>query len=297
VQGLCWGSVYALIALGYTMVYGVLRLINFAHGDLLMVGAYVALLGMSNDRWHLSLLPALGLAVAFCALLGVLIERWAYRPLRGQPRLAALITAVGVSLLLENLAQLIFSPNPRSFPDELPGGLGRSLGGASQQFHALTGLTITPQQSFILLATALLLLLLWLLIARTRFGLAMRAISFDREAAALMGINPDRVIALTFALGSGLAAVAGVLVALDQPKVWPLLGFLPGIKAFVAAVLGGIGNVPGAMLGGLTLGFSEYLVAGYVSTSYKDALVFSVLILILLLRPTGLTGRGVVERA
>jgi len=295
VQGLAWGSVYALIALGYTMVYGVLRLINFAHGDILMVAAYIALFAIT--LWHLPLLLALLLAIAACALLGALIERGAYRPLRNQPRLAALITAIGVSLFLENLAQLLFGAAPRPFPTEIGGRLGALMALASQRCRQSLQIQIEPNQIFIIITSAGLLILLHLLVSRTRFGRAMRAISFDREAASLMGINTDRIISLTFALGSGLAAVAGVLIALGWPKVWPLLGFSPGIKAFIAAVLGGIGSIPGAVLGGMTLGMAEYMTAGYISSDYKDAIAFAILIIILLIRPKGITGKGMIEKA
>jgi branched-chain amino acid transport system permease protein len=294
VQGLAWGSLYALIALGYTMVYGVLRLINFAHGDILMVGAYIALFAVT--RAHMPLLVALPLAMAGCALLGVLIERGAYRPLRRQPRLTMLITAIGISLVLENLAQLFFGAAPRHFPAEIGGRLGAALQAASQSLHQSSHILMTSQQIFILITAGLLFLFLQLIVSRTRFGRAMRAISFDRETAALMGINTDRIISLTFALGSALAAVAGVLSVLGWPKVWPMLGFVPGIKAFIAAVLGGIGSLSGAVLGGMIMGLAEYMVAGYISSDYKDAIAFAVLILILLFRPTGLTGRGMIER-
>ncbi|NIM04774.1 MAG: branched-chain amino acid ABC transporter permease [Armatimonadetes bacterium] len=295
VQGLAWGSLYALIALGYTMVYGVLRLINFAHGDVLMVGAYIALFCIT--LWHLPLLVAIVLAVAGCALLGVLIERGAYRPLRRQPRLTMLITAIGVSLVIENLAQLFFGAAPRHFPAQIGGRLGEGLEAASHSLQQSSHILISPQQIFILITAALLFILLQLIVGRTRFGRAMRAISFDRETAALMGINTDRVISLTFALGSALAAVAGVLAVLGWPKVWPMLGFVPGIKAFIAAVVGGIGNLTGAVLGGMIMGMAEYMVAGYISSEYKDAIAFALLIIILILRPTGLTGRGMIERA
>jgi branched-chain amino acid transport system permease protein len=295
VQGLAWGSVYALIALGYTMVYGVLRLINFAHGDVLMVGAYIALFALS--LWHLPLFFAFLLAILGCALLGMLIERGAYRPLRAQPRLTALITAIGVSFFLENLAQLFFGAAPRRFPNEIGGFLGRWLQTTSSNLYTRWDIVIAPEQVFILITALLVLVALQLVVSRTRFGRAMRAISFDREAAALMGINTDRIISLTFAIGSGLAAIAGVLIALGWPKVTPLMGFTPGIKAFIAAVLGGIGNLPGAVLGGVLMGVAEYLVAGYISSDYKDAIAFAALILILILRPTGLTGKGLVEKA
>ncbi|MDH7571397.1 MAG: branched-chain amino acid ABC transporter permease [Armatimonadota bacterium] len=284
VDGLAWGSIYALIALGYTMVYGVLRFINFAHGDVYMVGAYVGLFALGT--LHLPLLPGIAVAMAACALLGITIERVAYRPLRGAPRLTVLITAIGVSLFLENVAQhpAVFGPTPRAFPEVI-------------SRHAVSlGAVAVSNLQLVIMATALaLMMLLQVIVKHTRIGRAMRAVSYDRETAALMGINTDTVIAATFAFGSALAAAAGVLVAIYSSQVEPLMGIMPGIKAFVAAVLGGIGSVPGAMVGGLILGVAEYMVAWF-APDFRDAIAFGLLILILLVRPTGILGTGAVEK-
>lgn len=284
--GLAWGSIYALVALGYTMVYGVLRFINFAHGDVYMVGAYIGFFAIGS--LGLGLVPGLLVAMAGCALLGVAIERFAYRPLRHAPRLTVLIAAIGVSLLIENVAQheRVFGPNPRAFPEVVPARVAVDLGGVH----------LSNQQLIVIGASLLLMLVLHLFVKHTRIGRAMRALSYDREAAALMGINTDTVISATFAVGSALAAAAGVLVALNLPKIEPLMGIMPGLKAFVAAVLGGIGSIPGAMVGGLVMGVAEYLVAGYISSSYRDAIAFALLILILLVRPSGILGTGTVEK-
>ena len=294
--GLAWGSIYALIALGYTMVYGVLRFINFAHGDVYMVGAYLGFYTVgaltANPAWamHPVLLLAVALAVSMlgCAALGVIIERAAYRPLRQAPRLTMLITAIGVSLLIENVAQheVVFGPNPRAFPAIIPERVALDWGGVH----------LSNQQVIIIGASLLLMLVLQLVVKRTRIRRAMRAVSYDREAAALMGVNTDTVISATFALGSALAAAAGVLVALNLPRIDPLMGIMPGLKAFVAAVLGGIGSIPGAMVGGLVMGVAEYMVAGYLASSYRAAIAFALLILILLVRPTGILGTGSVEK-
>jgi branched-chain amino acid transport system permease protein len=291
-NGIHLGSIYALIALGYTMVYGVLRLINFAHGDVYMVGAYVGL--VLAARVGAAVHPGLGPAVlvmvgsmAGCALLGVIIERFAYRPLRRAPRLAALITAIGVSLLLENAIQLIYGPDPQYFPVLLP----------SRPLIHTAAITVQSDEAIITLTAILLMALLWYIVTRTKMGKAMRAVSYDREAALLMGINTDRVIAFTFVLGSALAGAAGFLYpALSHTKVDPLMGILPGLKAFVAAVLGGIGSIPGAMVGGLIMGIAEYAVVGVGLSAWRDAIAFIILILILLVRPAGIFGRAVPEK-
>ena len=290
VNGLSVGAIYALIALGYTMVYGVLQLINFANGDVLMVGAmmgyYVA--SWTGEGRH----PTYGGAalilissMAMCGVLGFLIERFAYRPLRDRPRINSLITAIGVSFLLEYGGQLVFKPGPYSFeiaPYQLPMNVG--------------GLYVSWSDAITLgLAFALMLVLQWI-VYRTKIGMAMRAISHDPRIAALMGVNVDFVISFTFVLGSVLAAAAGVLYGMKYHRVDPLMGLLPGLKAFVAAVLGGIGNVPGAMAGGILLGLVEELVAGYTSSSFRDAIAFGILILVLLVRPSGLFGKTVVEK-
>jgi branched-chain amino acid transport system permease protein len=284
VNGLSLGSIYALIALGYTMVYGVLRLINFAHGDVYMVGAYVGYylsrrLAGKEPSITSALLVMLGSMVA-CALLGMLIERLAYRPVRREARLTLLITAIGVSLFIENLAQLVFGPDPKFFPSLAP-----------RASFVIAGVRLTSEQVTVIAVSVLLMLLMRFFILKTRTGKAMRAVSFSLDAARLMGISTDRIIAITFALGSALAAAAGVLIGMQIPKIDPLMGIPYGLKAFVAAVLGGIGSIPGAVLGGLLIGMSEVMVVGYLSASYRDAIAFGILILVLLLRPQGLLGR------
>jgi branched-chain amino acid transport system permease protein len=290
VNGLGLGSIYALIAVGYTLVYGVLRLINFAHGDIFMVGAFLGL--AAGVLLHLPLALALLFSMAGCALLGILIERLAYRPLRRAPRLAALITAIGVSLFLENGGQL-WSPDPRSYNDPQT---NQSLF-LSQQSYQLGGVSIDVTTVAIWLATAVLFLMLRLLVKRTKIGRAMRAVQHDQEAAALMGINVNGIILFTFGLGSSLAAVAGVLYATQYGQIDPLMGLMPGLKAFVAAVLGGIGSIDGAILGGLLLGVVETYVGQFQGgATYRDGIAFLILILVLLWKPTGLLGAGAVEK-
>lgn len=277
------GTVYALIAVGYTMVYGVLKLINFAHGDIYMLGAYIGY--FAAVKLGASFLPALLCAVVGCALAGITIERVAYRPLRKAPRLSALITAIGVSLALENGTRAVVGATYRPFP-ELIRKVSIDLGGIY-----LTSVIL------VVLATALVLMvLLNYFVNRTITGKAIRAISFDKEAAQLMGIDLNRVIMYTFAIGSASAAAAGVMVGMVWPMIDPYMGLFPGIKAFVAAVLGGIGSVPGAVVGGYLLGLIETLAAGFLASSYRDALAFSILIILLLFRPTGLFGIGQVEK-
>ncbi len=291
VNGITWGSVYALIALGYTMVYGILRLINFAHGDIFMLGAYIAYYaaGWFGVQAHPSALGALLVlvtAMAGAGIAGFLIERFAYRPVRRSSRLTALITAIGVSLLLQNGGLLVFGTDPRFFP-QVARVQNIALGG---------GVTVTNIQLIILgVALALMLALRWIVMS-TKVGKAMRAVSWNRDAATLMGIDTDRIISFTFVLGAVLAAAAGVLVGLMNPKIDPLMGIMPGLKAFVAAVVGGIGNIPGAVLGGLIMGISEVLVVGYVSSTYRDAIAFILLIVILLFRPSGLLGKHQAEK-
>ena len=291
VNGIAWGSLYALIALGYTMVYGVLRLINFAHGDVYMIGAMVAYYaarsllapGTSSAAAFFALLV---LSMVSCGALGFLIERLAYRPLRHAPRLTALITAIGVSLLLENGGQLVFGPDPKFFPQLLE----------TRELSPGSGIVVTNVQILVLSVSITLMLGLQFLVFRTRVGTALRAVSYSAEAASLMGIDVDRVISLTFVLGSMLAGAAGVLVGLSNPKIEPLMGIMPGLKAFVAAVVGGIGNIPGAMAGGILMGLSEVLVVGYVSSTYRDAIAFVILIVVLLVRPSGLFGASLQEK-
>ena len=295
-NGISLGVIYALIALGYTMVYGVLRFINFAHGEVFMVGAFVAFYcsrwlatGLDGAHYLLKGTVILVACMAVCALLGVLIEFFAYRPLRSRPRLVVLITAIGVSLLLQYTAQLMFGATPRPFPELIP----------HENWVNFGGVLITNKQVIVLAITVILLVGLRFFVLHTRVGLAMRALSLNPTAAALMGVNNNAIIALTFAIGSALAAAAGVFFGILYPKIDPFMGVLPGIKAFVAAVLGGIGNIPGAALGGVLIGIVETLVVGYssamgFSAGYRDAVAFVILILILLFRPSGLLGK--VER-
>ena len=289
VNGISLGSIYALIALGYTMVYGVLRLINFAHGDVYMLGAYAGYYlsrKLKGDEPSLfgALLVMLG-AMLVCAIVGVIIERFAYRPVRRAARLTLLITAIGVSLFIENGAQLVFGPDPKFFPSLAP-----------RADFIVGGVRLTSEQLTVIAVSVALMLLLRFFILKTRTGKAMRAVSFNLDAAKLMGISTDRIIAITFALGSALAAAAGVLIGMQIPKIDPLMGIIYGLKAFVAAVLGGIGNVPGAVLGGLLIGTSEVMVVGYLSSTYRDAIAFGILILVLLLRPQGILGRAQKEK-
>jgi branched-chain amino acid transport system permease protein len=291
VNGITWGSVYALIALGYTMVYGILRLINFAHGDVYMLGAFFGyyaarLTGAAVDPNPFKAVGILLISMAGCGIVGFLIERFAYKPVRKSSRLAALITAIGVSLLIENGGQLLFGADPKFFPQIIP-ATNIPLG---------MGVTISNQQAIILVVSLGLMLGLRFIVLNTRAGKAMRAVSYSHTAASLMGISVDRIITFTFVLGSMLAAAAGVLVALQNPKIEPYMGIMPGLKAFVAAVLGGIGNIPGAVLGGLVMGIAEVMVVGYVSPTWRDAIAFLLLILILLVRPQGLLGQPPAEK-
>ena len=290
INGFSLGAIYALIALGYTMVYGVLRFINFAHSDVFMIGSYVGFylapkLGAGSLPGGLAVLFA---AMAVCAVLGVVIEKLAYRPLRNRSTLTVLITAIGVSLLIQNLAQnqkLGFGPNPRAFPKLFP----------EANLHFGT-LVVSSNQLIVLAVTVVLLGALWWIVHRTRIGTAMRALSFNATAASLVGINNDAVISFTFALGSALAGAGGILYAMNYPSIDPLMGTLPGLKAFVAAVLGGIGNLPGAALGGLLIGMVETFVSGTRASTFRDAIAFAILILILLFRPAGLLGKMRVEK-
>lgn len=277
------GSVYALIALGYTMVYGIIRLINFAHGDVFMLGAYYGYFAMTAFR--IPFVVAMPLSMALAAFTGVLIERLAYRPLRRAPRIAALITAIGVSLLIQNLALKLFGASPRPYP-EIMRTVVWDVGGV-----------VFSNTQIVMLGTALLLMvLISLFVYRTKTGKAMRAVAFDRDAAKLMGIDSDRIIAITFALGSALAAAGGMLVGFYYNRISPSMGVMYGLKAFVAAVVGGIGIVPGAMLGGLIMGIAEVFVVAFISSTLKDAIAFAVLILVLLLKPAGLLGRAAREK-
>ena len=285
ISGISLGSIYAIIALGYTMVYGIAKMLNFAHGDVIMVGAYVCFYAVF--RFHLPALAGVALAVTVCTLLGIVVEKLAYKPLRQAPSLAVLITAIGVSYFLQNTALLLWTSNPKVFPSVVGHGAVRLFGGRLSISHV----TIVTIASCLVIMTAL----SWF-VARTRMGKAMRACSEDKGAALLMGINVNATISLTFAIGSGLAAVAGVLLCSAYPTLMPTTGSLPGIKAFTAAVFGGIGSIPGAFLGGLLLGVIEIFAKAYISTQLSDAVVFAVLIVVLLVKPAGLLGRQVQEK-
>jgi branched-chain amino acid transport system permease protein len=304
VAGVTIGSLYALIALGYTMVYGVLKLLNFAHGDVVMVGAYIGFFVLnalgSPLKPVLPIVPLLLLAFAAamvgCGALGVVIERFAYRPLRKAPRIAPLITAIGVSFFLEQTAVLLWGANPRSY-DTFELRAGKS--GIGELFHsAITkgNFSIQYVQLVVILSTVVLMVALSLFVWRTRTGKAMRAVSFDAEASSMMGIDVDRVIAITFLLGSALAGAAGVMIGLAYQQLNPYLGFGTGLKAFVAAVVGGIGNIGGAVLGGLFIGLAETFTVGYLSSAFSDLIVFSVLVLFMLFRSTGIRGAPVLSK-
>ena len=285
INGVSLGSIYALIALGYTMVYGIVLLINFAHGDILMVGAYAAFFVLGAvGAGPAGMLLAFLVSGVVCASFGVTIERLAYRPLRAAPRLNSLITAIAVSLILENGARVLpfIGPNPRQFPR--PAVVNINLG---------ESLSISNIQIIVIFLSALLMLALNLLVNYTKRGKAMRAVSFDMGAASLMGISVNGIITFTFALGSVLAAAGGVLYASAYPQVNPLMGMMPGLKAFVAAVLGGIGSIPGAMLGGFILGIAETMTKGFISSQYSDAISFSILIIVLLIKPSGILGKKI----
>ncbi|MCR4907618.1 MAG: branched-chain amino acid ABC transporter permease [Lachnospiraceae bacterium] len=283
INGLGLGSVYAIIALGYTMVYGIAKMLNFAHGDVIMVGAYVVFFALSS--FNLPLIPGVLLSVAVCTVLGITIERLAYKPLRQASSLSVLITAIGVSYFLQNAAQLLWSSSTKVFPAVFPSG---SLELGSLSISYLTLITIAT--------CVLVMVCLTLFINRTKTGRAMRACSEDKGASTLMGINVNRIISITFAIGSGLAAIASVLLCAAYPSVYPTLGAMPGIKAFTAAVFGGIGSIPGAFLGGLLLGVIEIFAKAYISTQLSDAIVFAVLIIVLLIKPSGLLGRRIREK-
>jgi branched-chain amino acid transport system permease protein len=291
INGLNLGAVYALIALGYTMVYGVLQLINFAHSEVYMVGAFAGyyaarFLHLTDKPGWSSFGITLAVAIVVCSILGLCIERFAYRPLRNAPKLNALITAIGVSLFLQFAGQVVFGADPKFFPQVLEDRTVLQMGRVQVQLFDITILSVA------LAAMAA----LHYLIQYTRTGMAIRAVSFSFRSATLMGINVNGVIAVTFIIGSSLAGIAAVLVALKYPKIDPLMGMLYGLKAFVAAVLGGIGNFRGAVLGGLLMGLSEEIVVAYMSSSLRDALAFGLLIFILLFRPSGLLGRMQVEK-
>ena len=283
VNGVQIGSVYALVAIGYTMVYGIAKMINFAHGDIIMVGSYVALLFFQSSG-----LPVWGViaaTAAVSAVLGVTIERLAYKPLRGGSRMSALITTIGVSLMLQNGFLLIFGSSPKPFPNHFTGE-GFTLG----------GVTVSRLTAITLVVTVVLMVLLTLFVNRTRVGKAMRAVSEDQGAAQLMGINIDTSISITFAIGSALAAVAAVLYSSTYPLINPYMGSMLGLRAFIAAVIGGIGVIPGAMIGGFIIGIADALIKRYISSAMADAIVFALLIIVLLVKPSGLLGRNEREK-
>ena len=284
INGLSLGSIYAIIALGYTMVYGIAKMLNFAHGDVIMVGAYIAFCGL--QYWGLSPVLAILVAMVACTILGITIEGLAYRPLRQAASLAVLITAIGVSYLLQNIALMIWGANPKSFPTTFINGSSIRLG----------QLSISSATVITILANVVIMVGLTLFTTKTKVGKAMRCVSEDRGAAQLMGINVNRTISLTFAIGSALAAIAGILLCSSYPILQPTTGSMPGIKAFTAAVFGGIGSIPGAMLGGILLGVIEIFGKAYISTELGDAIVFAVLIIVLLVKPAGLLGKPMREK-
>lgn len=286
INGLQLGSIYALVALGYTMVYGIIKLINFAHGEIIMVGAYIALTSVSFlVQMGLPIWLCAFVAVIFCAVLGILTERIAYRPLRNSPRLTSLITAIGISFLLQNAFMLIYSPTPKPFP-KMVTAAPINVGSLQISMSALLTIVIS----------IIIMLVLQIFIQKNRLGKAMRAVSEDYGAAQLMGININHTISLTFAIGSGLAAVAAIFYCMSYPLVEYTMGTMLGLKAFVAAVLGGIGVIPGAMIGGLVLGIVESLTKAYISTQLADAVTFGVLIVVLIFRPAGIMGKNTKEK-
>lgn len=289
INGISLGSVYAIIALGYTMVYGIAKMLNFAHGDVIMVGAYVAFTVIST--MHLPIWAGVLLSILICTALGVAIEKIAYKPLRnaGSP-LAVLITAIGVSYFLQNLALLIFGSNTKSFSSVV--GMENVVFFKGQKNE----LIITGETIITIICCIIIMICLTLFINKTKSGQAMLAVSEDKGAAQLMGINVNKTIALTFAIGSGLAAIAGVLLCSSYPSLSPYTGSMPGIKAFVAAVFGGIGSIPGALVGGILLGVIEILSKYYISSQLSDAIVFGMLIIVLLLKPTGIFGKKIQEK-
>ena len=285
INGISLGSVYAIIALGYTMVYGIAKMLNFAHGDVIMIGAYISF--CATQYMGMPAIVSVVMAMAVCTALGIVIERLAYKPLRQAASLAVLITAIGVSYFLQNIALLIWGSNPKNFTSVFSIGSITLFGGK---------LLISSETILTVLANIVIMIVLTLFTGKTKIGKAMRAVSEDKGAAELMGINVNATISMTFAIGSALAAIAGVLLCSAYPTLQPTTGSMPGIKAFTAAVFGGIGSIPGAMIGGLLLGVIEILGKAYVSTELGDAFVFAVLIVVLLVKPTGLLGKKVHEK-
>jgi len=285
INGISLGSIYALIALGYTMVYGIIRLINFAHGEIYMLGAYIGYFCMSTLK--LGFLPSLLISMIVCTVIGMAIEKIAYKPLRNSPRIAVLITAIGVSLFIQYTTMFFVGAGVRTYPE---------LTGIMTKRFQIGNLLISMQQVIIVITTVVLMTLLQFIVKKTRIGKAMRAVSMDKDAAQLMGINVDTTISFTFLLGSALAGAAGILVGVYYNSINPLMGTMPGLKAFIAAVLGGIGIIPGAMIGGYLIGLVEVLVSGYLNSMYRDAVVFAILILILIVKPTGIMGKNIREK-
>lgn len=283
INGLALGSVYALLALGYTMVYGIIQLINFAHGEIYMIGAFAGFYSASTLK--LPLLPTLLIAMVASSIAGIIIEKIAYKPLRNSPRITLLITAIGVSLFLQNAMRLLVGSNPKPFPDLIHAGTIN-----------LGPIQIELKTILMFVVSAVFVILLQFIVYKTKVGKAMRASSQDIEAASLMGINVNNTISLTFAIGSALAGIAGVLVAISYPSITPYMGVMPGLKSFVAAVLGGIGSIPGALLGGIAIGVLETFSKAYISTNFSDAIVFAILIIILLIKPSGLLGKKTSEK-
>jgi len=282
-NGIALGSIYALTAIGFTMVYGIIRLINFAHGDLYMIGAFLTYTGLTLFNMPILLSFLFGMFGA--AIFGILIAKFAYSPVFKAPRINLFLSAIGIAIFLENFAMLLWGPETQSFPSVI-----------NNRIYSFIGIRISSLQLIILGATVVLVGILTYVVQYTKLGRAMRCVSQDMDVSKLMGINTNRIVYLTFALGSGLGAAAGTLVGMYYKAVYPMMGFVPGLKAFIAAVIGGIGSIPGAMLGGLIMGISQSLGAAYISSGYRDAIAFVILIIILLLKPEGLLGRGIKEK-
>ncbi|MBI4650962.1 branched-chain amino acid ABC transporter permease [Candidatus Desantisbacteria bacterium] len=288
INGFTLGGLYALIAIGYTMVYGIIELINFAHGEIYMFGAFFTFVLIKN--FNLSLAAAALISILSCILLGIIIDYVAYRPLRHSPRLTVLISAIGVSLFLQNLALIIWGGRIVHFPEE---SLPSFFSGSAINIMEIN---ISWLQVLIIIITLAIMLALNLLVTKTRLGKAMRAVAQDKTTASLMGINPDRIINFTFAIGSALGGLSGIMVGLYYNAIFPTMGYMVGIKAFSAAVLGGIGSLPGAMLGGILLGVAEVLGAGYISSSYRNGIAYAIMILIIIFRPSGLLGKKIIKK-